>query len=156
VDQDKLHSDIISVRNTEANLGWIRNGFYSAFNSAIFGLLVNKLHPGQLRYAALCLGGITLSVFWFVVAVRSRDWMTYWHECLGELESTGENVMHMRAFAGKKFETIDTKRIRSHAILKALIILVGNVWYIMFLYSLNFTNWDEIKNRLTQLWRILP
>jgi hypothetical protein len=109
MDSDKLHSDVIQVRNTEVNLGWIRNTFYSGFNSAIFWLLVSRLRPGTFRYTALCIGGMALSVFWLITAIRSRAWMTYWHSCLGKLETAEMDVTHVSVFAGPAFDKMDKK-----------------------------------------------
>jgi hypothetical protein len=136
MDQDKLHADIIAVRNTEANLGWIRNVFYSGLNSAMFGLLIDRLHSGTDGYTALCSGGIALSFFWFVTTKRSREWMTYWHKCLGAIEHADGDIAHQRVFIGSEFEKMDTKRIRSHVMLRTLVVGTGIVWNILFFYSL--------------------
>ena len=154
MEPDKLYPNIVSVRNTEAILGWTRTSFFSAFIGGTFIFVITRFPVGSFQHTALCAAGAVLSIFWLLASLRSRKLVSYWNKRLADLEDVDNDPTHPRVFAAREFEIMDTRRGRNHNVMLGLIGSIGIGWLCLVLRSLWSTDWKAVGEFFKNIGRI--
>lgn len=131
-DEKAMYTGMAISRNTEATLRWSRSQMFMIINSAMLSLVFTK-DAGFWLLLFLGLFGLAMAAVWFLINMKSQQWVEYWQTRLAQIKHTEEpDTVNM--FIGPEWDTIN-KGWTFHKLLRILPIVFAAVWIVVFIFS---------------------
>lgn len=133
-----MYPSLINLRSLEADVGWKRNLFFAGYQVLIIPV-ANVLSPETLKFLAVSVASVGMSVLWLRSASRSKLMMGFWNgrgRALEEHEFTPVPI-----FSSNEFRRIERGRGRNQNIFLGLILTLVVTWILVFGYSAWHQDW---------------
>jgi len=127
-----MYTGMAMSRNTEVTLRWSRSQMFMIINSAMLSVLFTR-DAGFGLFFSIGLFGMIIGVIWFLINMKSQQWVEYWQTRLAQMKHA-EEPDTVNVFIGPEWDRIN-RGPTFHRLLSFLPAGFILVWIVVFCVS---------------------
>lgn len=131
-DEKAMYTGMAMSRNTEVTLRWSRSQMFMIINSAMLSLLFAR-DTTFLLFLTLGVFGMIMASVWFLINMKSQQWVEYWQTRLAQIKHA-EEPDTVNVFIGLEWDTIN-RGPTFHRLLSILPVGFSLLWTGVFIIS---------------------
>ena len=130
-----MYTGVAICRNTEVTQRWARSQILLLIHSVMLSVILTRIPPTFLFLLGFSVGGLVLTVFWYLVNWRTNKWIVYWQSRLAAFEKSETNAGGTPVFTGPEWEKMTQSWFVFHRLVNYLIGLLAFVWVVVFIWA---------------------